>query len=117
MSQYILDENKPQELGGIPTMMQNIAAQQAMQAAALAQGNQLMQQAGQTGQQGGGSPLALAMALRKGGKGEVDPNAKDAAMGGIGSYNPLKQLSVSSQYGTNPYSKQSRMLASQEEEF
>lgn len=113
---YILDEQKIQELGGIQPMYQNIANQQAMQAAALAQGNQLMQQAGQTGQQGGANPMALAAALRKGDK-AADPNAKDAAMGGLGSYNPLNQMAVTSKYDTNPYSKQSRMLASQEEEF
>ena len=115
---YILDEQKIQELGGIQPMYQNTANQQAMQAAALAQGNQLMQQAGQTGQQGGSNPMALAMALRKGEKGAaVDPNAKDAAMGGLATYNPMTQMAISSKYDTNPYSQQSRMLAAQEKDF
>lgn len=115
MSQYIIDNEKPQELSGIPSMYQNIANQQAMQAAALAQQNQLTQQAGQTGQQGGANPMALAAALRKGEKG--DPNAKDAAMGGLATYNPMTQMAISSKYDTNPYSQQSRMLAAQEKDF
>lgn len=64
MNNPYIDPMKPQDLGGIQPMYQNVANQQAMQAAALAQQNQIMQQAGQTGQ-GGSNPMALAMALRK----------------------------------------------------
>ena len=45
-------------------VFQNIAQQQQNQNAALAQQNQLTQQAGQTQQQGGMNPMAMAMALR-----------------------------------------------------
>jgi hypothetical protein len=60
----------PQEQQGLMPVFQNIAQQQQNQNAALAQQNQLVQQAGQTGQQGGGmNPMAMAMMLRK-----KDPN-------------------------------------------
>jgi hypothetical protein len=54
----------PQEQQGLNPVFQNIAQQQANQNAALAQQNQLTQQAGQTGQQGGMNPMAMAQALR-----------------------------------------------------
>lgn len=99
-------------------MMQNIAAQQANQNAAMAEAMQLSKAAGTpvTGNSQGGA-MALAGALRKGGKEKVDPNAKDAAMGGLATYNPMTQAAISSQYDTNPYSQQSRMLAAQEKDF
>jgi len=54
-----------QDQQGLSPVFQNIAQQQAMQNAALAQQNQLTQQAGQTGQQSGGmNPMAMAMMLR-----------------------------------------------------
>ena len=49
---------------GLNPVFQNIAQQQQNQNAALAQQNQLTQQAGQTQQQGGMNPMAMAMALR-----------------------------------------------------
>lgn len=60
---------QPQEVGGISPVFQNIGNQQAMQNMAMQQGMGLAQQAGQTGQQGGGgmNPLAMAMLLRRGG--------------------------------------------------
>ena len=60
---------QPQEVGGISPVFQNIGNQQAMQNMAMQQGMGLTQQAGQTGQQGGGgmNPMALAMMLRRGG--------------------------------------------------
>jgi len=103
-----------QEVGGLSPVFQNIANQQAMQNAALAQQNQLVSQAGQTAQ-GGTNPMALAQALRKTSPMTQDQiNARDAQMGGIGTYNPYTQYKVSTTYGTDPYSQQSRMLASQE---
>ena len=48
---------------GLMPVFQNIAQQQQNQNAALAQQNQLVNQAGQT--QGGMNPMALAMMLRK----------------------------------------------------
>ena len=105
----------PQEQQGLMPVFQNIAAQQAAQNAALAQQNQLVQQAGQTQQGGGMNPMAMAAMLRKGEKPTQDQmNAKDAQMGGLSTYNPMTQYSVSQQYGTDMYSPQSRMLAAQE---
>lgn len=113
---YFLPSQEEQQISGIPPMMQNIAAQQAAQQAAMMQGQQLSQQAGQVAGGGsGGNAMALAAALRKDKK--ADPNAKDATMGGIATYNPMTQLEVSSKYDTNPYSQQSRMLAAQEKEL
>jgi hypothetical protein len=59
---------QPQEVGGISPVFQNIGNQQAMQNMAMQQGMGLTQQAGQTGQQGGGmNPMMMAMMLRRGG--------------------------------------------------
>jgi hypothetical protein len=55
----------PQEQQGLMPVFQNIAQQQQNQNAALAQQNQLNAQAGQTQQQGGMNPMAMAMMLRK----------------------------------------------------
>jgi hypothetical protein len=54
----------PQEQQGLMPVFQNMAAQQQNQNAALAQQNQLVQQAGQT-QQGGMNPMSMAAMLRK----------------------------------------------------
>lgn len=114
---YFLSPQEEQQIAGIAPMMQNIAQQQASQNAALAEATKLSQAAGQTS--GGGSSqgpaMALAAALRK--DKSKDTNAKDAAMGGLATYNPMTQAAISSQYDTNPYSQQSRMLAAQEKEF
>lgn len=100
-----------QEQQGLMPVFQNIAAQQANQNAALAQQNQLTQQAGQTSQQGGMNPMAMAMALR----GKQPQTGADAAkMNEFGSYMPWNQSATAEQYGTSPYSQQSRMLASQD---
>ena len=49
---------------GLSPVFQNISQQQQNQNAALMQQQQLNQQAGQTQQQGGMNPMAMAMALR-----------------------------------------------------
>ena len=104
----------PQEQQGLMPVFQNIAQQQQNQNAALAQQNQLTQQAGQIGQQGGGmNPMAMAAMLRKK-PGQADMNAQDAQMGGLSTYNPFTQYDISQKYGTDMYSPQSRMLAAQE---
>jgi hypothetical protein len=54
----------PNELARLSPSFQNIGTQQANQNAALAQQNQMVQQAGQT-QQGGMNPMAMAAMLRK----------------------------------------------------
>ena len=81
-------QTQMQDLGGLTPVFQNIANQQAMQNAALAQQNQLVNQAGQTvqGKQAGASmnPLVMAMMLRKG----SDPYANaQAAMNQYGAEN------------------------------
>lgn len=95
---------------GLNPVFQNIAGQQANQNAALQQQNQQVQQAGQT-QQGGMNPLAMAQALR----GKQPQTGADAAkMNEFGAYMPWNQMSTANQYGTDPYSQQSLMLASQD---
>ena len=111
------DLTRQQDVSGVPPIYQNIGAQQAMQNMAMQQGQGLTQQAGQIGQQGGGmNPMAMAMMLRQQ-PNQQQMNAKDVQMGGMGTYNPMTQYGVSQQYGTDPYSQQSRMLASQNQGF
>jgi hypothetical protein len=98
---------------GLNPVFQNIAGQQSNQNMAMQQANQLTQQAGQTGQGGGMNPMAMASMLRKK-PGQADINAQDAQMGGLSTYNPFTQYSVSQQYGTDPFSESSRMIAAQE---
>jgi hypothetical protein len=102
-----------QDVSGLQPVFQNFGQQQANQQAALAQQNQLVNQAGQS-QGGGMNPMALAQALRKDKPTQDQLNAKDAQMGGLSTYNPFTQYQVSNAYGTDPYSQQSRMLAAQE---
>jgi hypothetical protein len=64
MNPYILPQQQMQDLGGLSPVFQNFGQQQANQQAALAQQNQLMNQAGQS-QGGGMNPLAMAALLRK----------------------------------------------------
>ena len=73
-----------QDIGGLMPVFQNINQQQAMQNAAMQQGQALAQQSGQTAQ-GGINPLAMAMMLRKG---KSDPYANaQAAMQQYGAGN------------------------------
>jgi hypothetical protein len=53
-----------QDQQGLMPVFQNVGTQQANQNAALAQQNQMVMQAGQTGQQSGMNPMAMAQALR-----------------------------------------------------
>ena len=100
---------------GLSPVFQNIAQQQQNQNAALAQQNQLVQQASQIGKQGGMNPMMMASMLRKGEKPTQDQmNAQDAQMGGLNTYNPFTQYNISQKYGTDPYSQSSRMIAAQE---
>lgn len=111
---YITSAQQPQDVSGLNPVYQNMAAQQQFQNQMAQQGNQLAQQAGQTAGSGV-NPMALAQALRKQGPADQNAvNAKDAQMGGFGTYNPYTQYQVSNAYGTDPYSQQSRMLAAQE---
>jgi hypothetical protein len=118
MNPYIMQMQQPQQdIGGLSPVFQNIGMQQANQNAAMQQGAGLTQDAGQT-QQGGMNPLMMAAMLRRGKTpDQADINAKDAQMGGIGTYNPMTQYDISQQYGTDMYSPQSRMLAAQNAGF
>jgi hypothetical protein len=104
----------PNELARLNPAFQNIGLQQANQNAAMQQGQALTQAAGQTGQGGGMNPMMMAAMLRKDKPDQAVVNAKDAQMGGLSTYNPMTQYSISNQYGTDPYSQTSRMLAAQE---
>jgi len=64
MNPYILPMQRMQDVSGLQPVFQNFGQQQANQAAALAQQNQLVNQAGQS-QGGGMNPMALASLLRK----------------------------------------------------
>lgn len=64
MNPYITAFQQAQDVSGLQPVYQNMAAQQQYENQAIAQGNQLAQQAGQT-TGGGMNPLALAAALRK----------------------------------------------------
>ncbi len=111
------DLTRQQDVSGVPPMYQNIANQQAMQNMAMQQGMGLTNQAGMTvdGKQAGVgmNPMAMAMMLRRQ-PNQQQMNANDVQMGGMRTYNPFTQFDISNTYGTNPYSQQSRMLASQE---
>lgn len=96
---------------GLNPVFQNISQQQQNQNAALMQQNQLNSQAGQSQQSGGMNPMAMAQALR--GK-KPETGADAAKMNEFGAYMPWNQMATSEQYGTSPYSQQSRMLASQD---
>ena len=65
MNPYILQGQQMQDVSGLNPVFQNFGQQQANQQAALAQQNQLVQQAGMTQKQGGLDPIAMAKALRK----------------------------------------------------
>ena len=110
--------DESQDLGGLSPVFQNIAQQLANQAAAMQQGMNLTNQAGMTvdGKQAGAGygQIAMANALRKK-PDQTNTNAEDAQMGGLSTYNPFTQYSISQQYGTDPYSQTSRMLAAQEQ--
>jgi len=91
MNPYILPTLPMQDVSGLQPVYQNFGQQQANQQAALAQQNQLANQAGQS-QGGGMNPKALAMALRK-----QDPNQQSLASK-IGVY--AKSIPAIMQYGS-----------------
>ena len=65
MNPYILPMQPMQDVSGLQPVFQNFGQQQANQQAALAQQNQLVNQAGEAPSMGGVNQLALAMMLRK----------------------------------------------------
>ena len=103
-----------QDQASLNPVFQNIGQQQATQNAALQQGMAVTNQAGMTakGKQAGVGmdQMAMAKALR----GQPQTGADAAKMNEFGAYMPMNQMSAANQYGTNPYSQQSLMLASQD---
>ena len=75
MNPYILPTLPMQDVSGLQPVFQNFGQQQANQQAALAEQNQMMNQAVQ-GQGGGMNPMALAMMLRN-----KDPQSLGSKMG------------------------------------
>jgi hypothetical protein len=65
MNPYFKQGQPMQDLGGLQPVFQNFGQQQANQQAALAQQNQLVNQAGQPQSNAGVNQLAMAMMLRK----------------------------------------------------
>jgi len=102
-----------QDQQGLNPVFQNIAQQQANQNMALQQGMNLTNQAGMTtqGKQAGVGvdQMAMAKALR-----QPQTGADATKMNEFGAYMPWNQMSTANQYGTDPYSQQSLMLASQD---
>ena len=89
MNPYILPTLPMQDVSGLQPVFQNFGQQQANQQAALAEQNQLTNQAGQN-QGGGMNPMALAMALRN-----KDPQSLGSK---IGVY--AKSIPAIMQYGS-----------------
>jgi hypothetical protein len=89
MNPYILPSQPMQDVSGLQPVFQNFGQQQANQQAALAQQNQLMNEAGQS-QGGGMNPMALAMALRN-----KDPQSLGSKMGVY-----AKSIPAMMQYGS-----------------
>ena len=92
MNPYILQPRPMQDVSGLQPIFQNFGQQQAMQQAALAQQNQLAQQAGQSQGGGGMNPLAMAAMLRK-----KDPNEQSLGSK-MGTY--AKSIPAIMQYGS-----------------
>lgn len=92
MNPYILQPQPMQDVSGLQPVYQNFGQQQANQQAALAQQNQLANQAGQSQGSGGMNPIAMAMMLRK-----QDPNQQSLASK-MGVY--AKSIPAIMQYGS-----------------
>ena len=75
MNPYILPQLPMQDVSGLQPVFQNFGQQQANQQAALAEQNQLTNQAGQN-QGGGMNPMAMAAMLRN-----KDPQSLASKMG------------------------------------
>jgi hypothetical protein len=123
MPTYINPAMQSQDLGGLNAVYQNMAAQQQFQNQAAMQGQQMTQQAGQIGKQGGGmNPMAMAAALRKDKKptdpyaannGDPYANAQTASKlyGAENVYGYGGQGQIPSGMGTDVYSPVSNMPA------
>jgi hypothetical protein len=89
MNPYIRAMQPMQDVSGLQPVFQNFGQQQANQAAALAQQNQLVNQASQS-QGGGMNPMALAQMLRN-----KDPQSLGSKMGVY-----AKSIPAMMQYGS-----------------
>jgi hypothetical protein len=86
----MLMPQKMQDVSGLQPVFQNAAQQQMNQQAALAQQNQLVNQAGQTQGGGGMNPMALAAMLRKGDGTQLsDAQKSEISQLGSNSWNPM----------------------------
>jgi hypothetical protein len=94
MNPYILPQQQMQDVSGLQPVFANFGQQQANQQAALAQQNQLMNQAGQS-QGGGMNPLAMAALLR-----DKDPNKKPAPV-----YDKSEMMPEMPQYADPAYNQ------------
>ena len=92
MNPYILQPQPMQDVSGLQPVFQNTGQQLANQQAALAQQNQLVNQAGQPQGGAGTNQLALAMMLRK-----KDPNEQSLASK-MGTY--AKSIPAIMEYGS-----------------
>jgi hypothetical protein len=82
MNPYILPQQQMQDVSGLQPVFQNFGQQQANQQAALAQQNQLVNQAGQS-PSSGMNPLAMAAMLRN-----KDPQSLGSKLGAYASSIP-----------------------------
>ena len=90
MNPYMLMPKGMQDVSGLQPVFQNFAQQQANQQAALAQQNQLVNQAGESQGGGGMNPLAMAAMLRKGGGTQLsDAQKSEINQLGSNSWNPM----------------------------
>ena len=90
MNPYMLMPKGMQDVSGLQPVFQNFAQQQANQQAALAQQNQLVNQAGESQGGGGMNPMALASMLRKGGGTQLsDAQKSEISQLGSNSWNPM----------------------------
>ena len=90
MNPYMLMPKGMQDVSGLQPVFQNAAQQQMNQQAALAQQNQLVNQAGQTQGGGGMNPMALASMLRKGDGTQLsDAQKSEINQLGSNSWNPM----------------------------
>jgi hypothetical protein len=97
MNPYINPAMQSQDISGLNSVYQNMAAQQQFENQAAMQGQQLAQQAGQTAQQS--NPMALAQALRK--STPTDPNVQQSGNGTLGARVDMALNSQASPYLQN----------------
>jgi hypothetical protein len=90
MNPYFIQSQPMQDLSGLQPVFQNAAQQQMNQQMALAQQNQLVNQAGATQGGGGMNPMAMAQMLRKkDGTQQSDMQKEEINKLGSNTWNPL----------------------------